>query len=187
MDFGLAFALVTGLISLVAALVRATRAVEEAHRRVAKLETQKLAQIGRLRKIARRCLNLRREIRSARHRLETTEQECRETEKSIRELERQDRNLYVLDDRRTPADRTWIAIVHHQDFATVNPRVTAEAAASWLRGRRYVVWALDQKKAREKVAVKFPDRSGYLIHSIHTQTDAEVQPAAPKVRRRPAE
>ena len=45
-----------------------------------------------------------------------------------------------------------------------------EAVASWRKGRRFLVYALDGGKAREKIVARYQDRQGFQVVSLEPQT-----------------
>lgn len=163
LPFELTFAIATGVIVLIASLVGSVRNIEDAQKRMRKLQSQKEAQYGRLRKLARRTLDLRRSHRSVRMRIENAISESREFGEQVKRLEGTDRRLFVLDDRRTQVDRTYVARVEHPDYTTIHADTPEQTAQSWARGRRFIVWALDERKAREKIQVRYPERAGFRI------------------------
>jgi len=167
MTFELAFAVATGFISFVAALVRAARVIEEAQMRMNHLQTQKKVQAMRIRKVGKQLLALRRERKAAEARREAMREEAAKAEKILRETFRIDRRLYVLDDRKTSNDRTWIVTVQHPDYLkSVSSRVSEDVAENWRQGRRFIVWALDKRKATEKIELRHPSPDGFRIVQI---------------------
>ena len=75
-----------------------------------------------------------------------------------------DRRIYVLDDRRTQKDQGWLLRVVNIEYASrVNGNLTPTALDGWKRGRRFLVYALDEKKAREKVNARFPENKGFTV------------------------
>lgn len=171
MTFELAFAVATGFISFLAALVRSARVIEEARVRMNHLMAQKKVQAQRIRKVGKQLLALRRERKAAEGRREAMREEAVKAEKSLRETFRIDRRLYVLDDRRTSNDRTWIVTVQHADYLRgVSSRVGEEVAETWKHGRRFVVWALDKRKATEKIELRYPGENGFRVVHIEERT-----------------
>jgi|GEM_PF-1871810 len=167
METGIAFAFGIGFIALIASLVRASRLIRDAQYRIERVTAAKETQVERIRKLAKATLALRREIRQAERRHTLAEEDCKSLEEKLRAEMAVDRRVYVLDDRRTPSDRTWLALIINNDLtAFANPHAPAEVIASWRAGRRFVVWALDEKKAREKILLRFSDRGGYSIRVL---------------------
>ncbi len=172
MSLHFGFAIVIGLICLIGGLARAARNVEAAQHRVAKLVGHKETQVDRIKRVARQTLQMRRDLRAQRHRLDMVELDCGSLEERIRHASSVDRRLYVLDDRRTPNDQTFIAVVSHGDYAhQINARARPDVVRAWYHGRRFVVWALDKPKARNKVFTRFPERSGYHLRSLLSEDE----------------
>lgn len=68
----------------------------------------------------------------------------------------------MLDDRRTPADLGWLVTVSNADCAgRLNVALDKGAQERWKRGRRFLVWGLDERKAREKTNARYPDHKGF--------------------------
>ena len=81
-----------------------------------------------------------------------------------------DHRLYVLDDRRTKADQSWIVVVGHPTYAqAISVNALPSAVEVWRRGRRFLVFALDGGKAREKASARYHERQGYQIISVELQ------------------
>ncbi len=151
-------------------LIRAYHAVEESQRRVAKVMKAKRGQVDRLRRAGRTSLNLKRAIRDGKRRLEEMHLAVEEAETSFQAAEQIDHRLFVLDDRRTKADSNWIALVSHPDYAEgVNHNAQPELVQSWQKGRRFLVYAPDMQKARDKVMARHPERLGYRVVSVGPQ------------------
>jgi hypothetical protein len=161
------FAIGIGLISLAAALMRASRIIRDARGKMEKVQGLKAAQAERIRKEAKVALALRREVKRAELRHGAALEENSRLQELIQKEAAIDRRVYVLDDRRTPTDRTWLAVVVNPDVLRVaNSKAPADAVESWRTGRRFVVWALDERKAREKLLLRMPERQGYHIRMI---------------------
>ncbi len=161
---GLAF------IALGSGLVRAFEVVHDARGRVEKLVKSRIAQLDRIRKAARTSLHLKRSIKEAEQRKVTTEEEVERAVASLETASDVDHRVFVLDDRRTKADQNWVATVAHPTFEqTINHMALQEAVESWHRGRRFLVYALDAGKARDKVLARYPERQGYQVVSIEVQ------------------
>ncbi len=159
-------------------LIRAYHAVEESQRRVAKVMKAKRGQVDRLRRAGRTSLNLKRAIRDGKRRLADTHRAVEEAEASFMAAEGIDHRLFVLDDRRTKADFNWIALITHPDYADgVNHNAQPELTQSWQKGRRFLVFAPDVQKARDKVLARHPERLGYRVVSV-AQQPPQGKPAA---------
>ncbi len=151
-------------------LVRAYHAVEESQRRVAKVIKAKRGQVDRLRRAGRTSLNLKRAIRDGKRRLEETLLAVEEAETNFQAAEAIDHRLFVLDDRRTKVDQNWIILITHPDYGeAVNHNALPELVQSWQKGRRFLVFAPEIQKARDKAAARHPERLGYRIVSVTPQ------------------
>jgi len=172
--------------ALVMGLFRAYQSVLDAQGRVAKLVKAKTTQIDRIRKAGRNSLNLKRSIRDAKRRRDGAELEVEEAASKLQTADEVDHRLFVFDDRKTKADFNWVATVSHASFAqSVSPNALPDTIASWAKGRRFLVFALDDQKARDKIASRYPERLGFRIAAVEAQPDPKVvvakaaTPAAP--------
>lgn len=164
------FAALVGITALSYALAQAIRRIKETEQTIAKGEARRQAQVDRIRRAGRACLSLSRELRDARRRKTAQEIACEDLEERLRASNAIDRRLYVLDDRRTQNDMGWIVRVSNPDYGQrVNANLEKSALDSWKRGRRFLVWALDEKKAREKVTARFHDHKGFTITGVQRQ------------------
>jgi hypothetical protein len=69
-------------------------------------------------------------------------------------------------------------MLNHPDFtAAINHNALPELAQSWQKGRRFLVFAVDVQKAREKVTARYPERLGYRVVSLVPQTVPAPTPA----------
>ena len=170
MSLELIVALTLATLALGAGLIRAFHTVQEARGRVDKLMRNRLAQVERLRKAARSSLQLKRSIRDAEKRKVATEAEVTQAEASLKTASAIDHRLYVLDDRRTKADQNWVATIVHPGYdQAVSHNALQEAVEGWRKGRRFLVFALDAAKARDKILARYPERVGYQVVSIEPQ------------------
>ena len=158
------FAIAIAFASLGLAMKQAFRQLAAIEETVAKAAGRRQAQVDRIRRAGRTTLDLAREIRESRRRKRSMEQACEDLEQRLAATNAAERRLYVLDDRRTPSDLTWVVRVANLEYAVrVNPDLEPSALASWKKGRRFLVWALDEKKAREKVLARYPEHKGFYI------------------------
>ncbi len=163
-------AMAIAVVALISGLIRSYHAIADAQERVGKVGKAKFTQIDRIRKAARASLSLKRSIKDGKRRLEGSILGVEEAELRLKAAEAIDHQVYVLDDRRTKADQVWSAVVVHPGYAqSINHNVVPEAVASWAKGRRFMVFALDIGKAREKLMVRFPERLGYRVESVVEQ------------------
>ncbi len=171
MSLELTFALATGFVAFLASLIRAAGEVERTQARIAKIQAQRDAQVKRIRRLVQHIMAVRAEAREFEDRRVELENECKEVEARYRRDASIDRKIYVLDDRRTPSDLTWEAMVVHTNFLQENPRARPDAIESWANGRRFLIWALDRNKAIEKLQTRYPERDGYRMTEIAEKVD----------------
>lgn len=156
-----------GIASLAIALTYAMKRLRETGEMLEKAATRLQAQSDRARRAARACLELRHEIRAAGRRKTNMEAACAEVEERLKAVGADRNRLLVLDDRRTQADSGWIVHIANPDYASrVNNNLDPVALDAWAKGRRYVVWALEEGKAREKVLARHPEKRGFYIQKI---------------------
>lgn len=160
------FAALVGLSSLVFAMVMAMRRLKTAEERIANAVSRKQAQVDRIKRVARVTLEQAEDLRAARRRKEVVEVACEDLEQRLKASGAADRRVYVLDDRRTQADVGWLMKVANPNYARFNPKLEKRALESWKRGRRFLVWGLDEKKAREKMNARYPEQKGFIILSV---------------------
>lgn len=96
--------------------------------------------------------------------------------RKVEELEAIDRRVLVLDERRGQREVGWILRIARQEPGpyTEPPRVTE----SWQVGRYLFFWAQDEKAARQRAAVRFPESLGYrIVEVIRHEGDLAEDPA----------
>lgn len=179
----LVVALIVAVAALIMGLVKAYEAIREGRAKVAKMDGARRSQVDRLRRAARNSLNYKQLVRDARRHRDAAELEVEEAQAKLTAAEAVDHRLYVLDDRRTKADQDWVAMVFHPDYAMVVHSALPTALASWRAGRRYLVFALDPDKAREKIMARYPERLGYAVTTLEPRkpvkfTAAGITPPA---------
>lgn len=156
-----------GLAALAISLTLAMKRLRETGEMLEKGAARKQAQSDRVRRLARACLQLRRDLEAAKRRKENIDRACAEVEERLKSVGVERNRLIVLDDRRTKTDAGWVAHIANPDFASkVNSSVDPLALDGWRKGRRYVVWALDENKAQEKISARFPPKRGFNIVKI---------------------
>lgn len=161
------FAGMIGFVALVFALVHAIKRLKETEATMAKAEARRQAQAERIKRAARGTLHQARELSAMRRRKTAIEIACQEIEERLNATRALDRRLYVLDDRRSEAEQGWIVKVVHPDYAhRVNAKLERTALDAWRRGRRFLVWAGDEKRARDKVHARYPEHKGFDLQSI---------------------
>ena len=158
------------LVALGAGLIRAFKTVQDARGRVDKLVKSRASQLERIRKAARTSLQLKRSIKDAEKRRAACDAEVEAAVAGLQTASNIDHRLYVLDDRRTKADQSWIVVVGHPTYAqAISVNALPSAVEDWRRGRRFLVFALDGGKAREKASARYHERQGYQIISVELQ------------------
>ncbi|WP_372397578.1 hypothetical protein ABMY26_26610 [Azospirillum sp. HJ39] len=163
------FAGLVGFASLAVSLLLALRRLKTSEERIATAVSRKQAQVERIKKIARVTLRQAHDLREARRRKAMAELGCEDLEQRLKAADAADRRVYVLDDRRTQQDEGWLLRVVNIEYASrVNANLTTAALDSWKRGRRILVWALDEKKAREKVHTRLPENKGFTIMGVES-------------------
>ncbi|CBS85670.1 hypothetical protein [Azospirillum lipoferum] len=163
------FAGLVGLASLSVSLLLAMRRLKTSEERIANAVSRKQAQVERIKKAARATLRQARDLRDARRRKAMAEMACEDLEQRLKSAGATDRRIYVLDDRRTQKDQGWLLRVVNIEYgARVNANLTPTALDSWKRGRRFLVWALDEKKAREKVHSRLPENKGFTVMGVES-------------------
>ncbi len=161
------FAAIIGLASLAVSLLLAVRRLKTAEERIANAVSRKQAQVERIKKIARATLHQAQDLRNARRRKDSVAFSCEELEQRLQAAGAVERRLYVLDDRRTQVDLGWVVKLMNTEYAgRVNADLEKPALESWKRGRRFQVWAVDEKKAREKVNARYPEQKGFVITAV---------------------
>lgn len=164
------FAGLVGLASLAVSLLLALRRLKTSEERIANAVSRKQTQVERIKKIARVTLQQARDLRDARRRKSMAELGCEELEQRLKAAGAADRRVYVLDDRRTDTDAAWILrIVNIEYSKRVNADLDPIALDNWKRGRRFLVWAQDEKKAREKANSRYSEQKGFAIMEIGPQ------------------
>lgn len=161
------FAGMIGFVALVFSMVHAIKRLKETEATMAKVEARRQAQVERLKRAARGTLGQARELSAMRRRKTAIEIACQEIEERLNATRALDRRLYVLDDRRSEVEQGWIVRIVHPDYAhKVNAKLERTALETWKRGRRFLVWATDEAKARDKVQARFPPNKGFEMQSI---------------------
>lgn len=156
-----------GLAALVISLTLGMKRLRETGEMLEKGAARKQAQSDRVRRLARASLQLRDDLEAAKRRKENIDQSCFDLEERLKTVGVERNRLIVFDDRRTKTDAGWVAHIANPDFASkVNSSADPLALDGWRKGRRYVVWALDENKAREKISARFPSKRGFNIVKI---------------------
>lgn len=161
------FAGLIGLVALVFALLKATKRLKETEAMIEKSHARRQAQVDRIKRVARTTLHQRRELNALNRRKAATEFACEELEQKLNASRALDRRIYVLDERKHDADQPFTARVSNSDYAVkVNSKLERTALENWRRGRRFLIWAHDEAKAREKINARFPEHKGFHLQSL---------------------
>lgn len=161
------FAGMIGFVALVVSMAHAVRRLKETEATMTKIESRRQAQVERIKRAARGTLGQARELAAMRRRKTAIEIACQEIEERLNATRALDRRLFVLDDRRSEAEQGWIVRIVHPDYAhKVNAKLERTALENWRRGRRFLVWATDEKRVQEKVQTRFPETKGFIVQSI---------------------
>lgn len=155
------------MAALAVSLSHAMKRLRETGEMLEKAVARKQSQSERVRRAARACLMMRREGAAARRRKASIEMTCHDLEQRLKTIGSERGRLLVLDDRRTKADGGWLVYISNPDYASkVNSNTDPVALDGWRKGRRYIVWAMDEAKARDKINARFPDKRGFSIEKI---------------------
>ena len=120
-----------------------------------------------IRQTGRETLDLKRQEKILEQSARDMAKQCSDIKEKIIEAEKIDHRVYVLDDRKTPLDQTWMATIVHQNYkANIASTVSPEINDTWRIGRRYVVWALDHDGVVAKIGARLPRDKGFSISNI---------------------
>lgn len=156
-----------GLAALAISLTMAMKRLRETGEMLDKAAARRQAQSERARRVARGCLQLSRDLEAAKRRKNAIDLSCIDLEERLKASGGERNRLLVLDDRRTKTDAGWVVHIANPDYAgKVNNNLDTVALDAWRKGRRYIVWALDENKAQEKVQARFPGKRGFSIGKI---------------------
>ena len=157
-------------LTAIFATFKARGQLSKAHDREGKLRHFVREQSTAIRTLARESLQLRRQHRQLTGEIERLTNDFGALKEKIQEAEHIDRRLYVLDDRRTPADQEFIIGILHPNYkGHASTNATPALSLSWMKGRRYIVWAVDKDRALDKINARLPKEQGYVIHSVVKQ------------------
>lgn len=169
MSAGLIFALLMALAVFGWSLERALGRVREAQRRYKVLMAKRQSQVDRIKKAALGTLYLKRERVGLLKTRDELARECEGMDRQIAEASRPENRIFILDERRMPADQTWIVQI-------TAPAGNAGRGVLWSGSRRYLVWAADEATARTKTHRKFPEAQGFTITSAAPRTPRPTGP-----------
>jgi hypothetical protein len=169
MNISMVFAALIGAGALIVSLGHVKTRMKEIEETVSKANSRRRAQVERIKRAARGTLKLARDLRKIKRRESMFERACRDLETQLSASRLLDKRIYVVEERKTEAEQCFLARVSNVDYAArVNPKLMSNALDSWRQGRRFVVWAVDEKKARERLAARFPDARGYHVLSLQS-------------------
>ncbi|MEI6557335.1 MAG: hypothetical protein WCO00_02930 [Rhodospirillaceae bacterium] len=154
-------------LTLILTAVRARKRLSKVDHRMNRLRTVIREQSLAIRTMARETLALRRQDKHLENQIEELSGQCGDLKTRIAEAEKIDRRLYVLDDRKTPNDQTWVISLMHPNYKThVLPEASPDLNMAWCTGRRYVVWAVDKDRALDKLNGRMPKEKGFVITGV---------------------
>ncbi len=154
-------------VTLILTAYRARKRLTGVNKRISRLKGVIREQSVAIRAQARETLALSRQGKRLEQQVEEFSNQCAEVKSKISSAEKVDRRIYVLDDRRTPADQVWIISLNHPNYKLhVSPDATPDLNMAWSMGRRYVVWAVDKDRALDKLQTRFPKEKGFVIKGM---------------------
>ncbi len=160
--------------TLILTAMRVRKRLAGVDKRIARLRAVMREQSIAVRAQARETLALTRQNAKLEKQLEEMSNQCAEIKSKISSAEQVDRRIYVLDDRKTPADQSWVILVMHPNYKLhISPDATAELSMAWSFGRRFVVWAVDKDRAVDKLHARMPKERGFVIKGIASIDDKE--------------
>jgi hypothetical protein len=159
------------LVSLMFFMERAWSRVKDGKRRARALIKKRGEQVQRIKKLAAATMVGKRDLRRLTGEYEDLRQDCADLEGRIQTVSRADNRLFVLEERRVPADNSWVVLVTAQQAAE-----TPRSVRGW-SSRKFLVWAPDAEAARVKAERRYPPANGFGIGEI----TAWVKPK-PKMR-----
>ena len=163
-------------LTVVLTVIRSRGRVSKVEERIGKLRTLVREHSLAVRTLARETLAMRRQDKRLERQMEEITGQCQDIKAKIAEAEKVDRRIYVLDDRKTPADQTWIISMMHPNYKVhVSPEATPELNMAWVTGRRYMVWAVDKDRALDKLNSRMPKEKGFVISGM-----TQVVPEKPR-------
>jgi hypothetical protein len=167
MNLSMIFAVLIGFGSLFVSLRHVRTRMKEIEDNVRRANSRRKAQVERIKRAARGTLKLARDLRELKRRKFVFEMACHDLETQLSASKLLDKRIYVVEERRNEAELCFLARVANPDYAAkVNPKLMRNSLESWRQGRRFIVWAPDEKKAQERLVARFPDMRGYRILSL---------------------
>ena len=170
--------IVAAALTLILTTVRVRKRLSKVDERISRLRTVIREHSMAIRTMARETLAMRRQDKRLEAQIEEVSGQCLDIKAKIVEAEKVDRRIYVLDDRKTPADQTWIISVMHPNYKLhVTPEATPELSMAWSTGRRYVVWAVDKDRALDKLHSRLPKEKGFVICGMNQIVAQKERPS----------
>lgn len=165
----LIFIVLTAAAVMAFAIERTVARVREANARYKAAMNRRQQQVERIRKVAGESIALRREVRALHLQLEDLKVQTARLQKDMDAALRPENRLFILDERRTPMDETWIVAVAAPAPEDGKPR------PPWEGSRRFLVWAPDEATAQTKVGRRYQAAAGFLIDSIVARPKAAAK------------
>lgn len=170
--------IIAAAATLILTAIRARKRLSGVEKRIARLRAVIREQSLAVRTMARETLAMRRQDKRLEAQIEELSGQCIEIKSKIAEAEKVDRRIYVLDDRKTLSDQTWVISVIHPNYkAHVVPEATPELNMAWHTGRRYIVWAVDKDRALDKFHARMPKEKGFVVSGMSQIVAEKERPA----------
>lgn len=94
----------------------------------------------------------------------------------VGDLEAVDRRVLVLDERRGQRETGWIVhLCRDEDAPPMEPERVTE---TWRDGRYVFFWAPDERGARQRAGIRFPEAQGFRILDVAPHTGDLTEPPA---------
>ena len=136
-------------------------------RRTRKLHQGKQGRVSAASKAVREraaaTLALRREERTMRDELEHLTIMIEQGERRAEHEKAMESQIYVFDERKNMGDQAFVFPISHPDFNNLARNAPDEVTKSWKAGRRYMVWAANEKMAVAKASMRFNQDKGYRV------------------------
>lgn len=153
--------------SMAVSVLHAIKRLKESADTIAKAAARRDAATERVKRVAMLSLQLKREIAAAKRRRSTIEMACVDQEVRLKQVIASATRLLVIEEKRNRGDPGFVVKIANPDYASkVNSAATDDALDEWRKGRRFVLWAPDEQKARDKVMARYPDQRGFYIQSV---------------------
>ncbi len=167
------FAVLIALAALAFASERAVNRVREAKARYKATMTRRHQQVDRIRRAAAISLELKRELRAINRQVVELQKQVEKLNDDMRVASRPENRVFILDERRTPADESWIATVAAPAAEPDKPR------PPWAGNRRFLVWAPDEIGVRAKVERRYQTAAGFQVVSVAVRQKEQGKRPAP--------